>query len=116
MSFDDGRFRLWLREEMDARRMSQRMLGRLSGVNHSVISRILATDRSPSINTMVRLAAVFGADIPAYLVPLGVEPGPLHARIRNTLMDMGVDPAVIQEMLAVYRRNVLTSTRPSRAG
>ena len=49
-------FNLWLRRQMRERRMSQRQLAVLSGVNHSTISRLLNHDRQPSLETATKLA------------------------------------------------------------
>ena len=50
-----GDFAGWLREAMAARRVSQRMLGHISGVDHSTISRLLAGDREPTLGTALAL-------------------------------------------------------------
>lgn len=52
--------RRWLREEMLADGCSQRELALRSGVDHSAISRILAGDRAPRYDTVVRLANALG--------------------------------------------------------
>ena len=49
-------FNLWLRRQMRERRMSQRQLAVLSGVNHSTISRLIRQDRHPSLETATKLA------------------------------------------------------------
>jgi len=50
-------FNLWLRRQLRERRMSQRQLAALSGVDHSTISRLLMhEERSPSLATATRLA------------------------------------------------------------
>ncbi|MGQ0609235.1 MAG: helix-turn-helix domain-containing protein [Chloroflexota bacterium] len=49
-------FNLWLRRQMRERRMSQRQLAALSGVNHSTISRLIRQDRHPSLETATKLA------------------------------------------------------------
>ena len=49
-------FNLWLRRQMRERRMSQRQLAVLSGVNHSTVSRLLNHDRQPSLETATKLA------------------------------------------------------------
>jgi transcriptional regulator with XRE-family HTH domain len=48
-------FNVWLRRQMRERRMSQRQLAGLSGVDHSTISRLLAGGRSPSLDTAAKL-------------------------------------------------------------
>ena len=52
-------FNLWLRRQMRERRMSQRQLAALSGVNHSTISRLINGERVPSLATATRLARAF---------------------------------------------------------
>lgn len=49
-------FNLWLRRQLRERRMSQRQLAALSGVDHSTISRLLKNDRRPSLATATKLA------------------------------------------------------------
>jgi transcriptional regulator with XRE-family HTH domain len=48
-------FNTWLRRQIRERRMSQRQLGALSGVDHSTISRLLRGDRTPSLETATKL-------------------------------------------------------------
>ncbi len=49
-------FNLWLRRQMRERRMSQRQLAALSGVDHSTISRLINGERVPSLATATKLA------------------------------------------------------------
>jgi transcriptional regulator with XRE-family HTH domain len=49
-------FNLWLRRQMRERRMSQRQLAALAGVDHATISRLLRHDRVPSLATATKLA------------------------------------------------------------
>lgn len=53
-----GDFAGWLREAMAARGVSQRMLGHLSGIDHSTISRLVAGDRQPTLGTALALIRV----------------------------------------------------------
>jgi transcriptional regulator with XRE-family HTH domain len=53
-------FNLWLRRQLRERRMSQRQLAALSGVDHSTISRLLSEDRRPSLATATKLVAALG--------------------------------------------------------
>jgi transcriptional regulator with XRE-family HTH domain len=48
-------FNLWLRRQMRERRMSQRQLAALAGVDHSTVSRLLRHDRGPSLTTATKL-------------------------------------------------------------
>jgi transcriptional regulator with XRE-family HTH domain len=49
-------FNVWLRRQLRERRMSQRQLAFLSGVDHSTISRLLRGDRTPNLATATKLA------------------------------------------------------------
>lgn len=49
-------FNIWLRRQLRERRMTQRQLAALSGVDHSTISRLLSHGRSPSLTTATKLA------------------------------------------------------------
>jgi transcriptional regulator with XRE-family HTH domain len=65
-------FNLWLGRQMRMRRMSQRQLAALSGVDHSTISRLIRGDRMPSLGTATKLARGLrelrdDADTPQYL-------------------------------------------------
>jgi transcriptional regulator with XRE-family HTH domain len=48
-------FNIWLRRQMRERRLSQRQLASLSGVDHSTISRLITGGRSPSLETAAKL-------------------------------------------------------------
>ncbi len=48
-------FNLWLRRQLSSRRMSQRQLAALSGVDHTTISRLLREDRQPSLTTATKI-------------------------------------------------------------
>jgi transcriptional regulator with XRE-family HTH domain len=113
--FDSAHFRVWLANAMRRRRMSQRMLGERAGVDHSTISRLLRTGRTPSTETMVALATALGADLPGYLAPAPTQ-GPIDTRIRRALTDLGVEPAVTDEMLAVYRRSQMRRSESDLTG
>lgn len=54
-------FSEWLRSRLDERRISQRQLAARSGVHHSTISRLLREHRSPSHDTVVRIARALEA-------------------------------------------------------
>jgi transcriptional regulator with XRE-family HTH domain len=49
-------FNLWLRRQMRERRISQRQLAALAGVDHSTISRLLRESRGPSLMTATKIA------------------------------------------------------------
>lgn len=56
-------FNAWLRRQLRERRMSQRQLAQLAGIDHSTISRLL-NGRTPSLDTATRLAQALGAPFP----------------------------------------------------
>jgi transcriptional regulator with XRE-family HTH domain len=53
-------FNQWLQAQLRARRMTQRQLAQMSGVDHSTISRLMRGDRVPSLRTATRLAQGLG--------------------------------------------------------
>lgn len=57
-----GDFAGWLREAMAARRVSARMVGMRTGINHSTITRVLQGDRDPTLSTVVALLRFFGGE------------------------------------------------------
>ena len=58
----DGDFAGWLRDAMNSRRMSARMVGLRTGVNHSTITRLLYGYREPTLATTIALLRLFGED------------------------------------------------------
>ncbi len=63
MSMPNGSpFSEWLRIRLKARKMSQRQLAERSGIHHSTISRLVSGERSPTLDTVTKLADVLGAD------------------------------------------------------
>jgi transcriptional regulator with XRE-family HTH domain len=56
-----GDFAGWLRDAMKARRMSARMVGARSGIDHSTITRLLHGQRQPSLATAVALLRLLAA-------------------------------------------------------
>jgi hypothetical protein len=57
----DGDVAGWLREEMNARRMSARMVGLRAGINHSSVTKLLYGGRQPTLTTTVALVRLFAA-------------------------------------------------------
>jgi transcriptional regulator with XRE-family HTH domain len=55
-----GAFNQWLQVQLRARKLTQRQLAQLSGVDHSTISRLMRGDRVPSLRTATRLAQGLG--------------------------------------------------------
>lgn len=55
----DGDFTGWLRDAMNARGMSARMVGLQTGMNHSTITRLLSGDREPRFTTLIALLRLF---------------------------------------------------------
>jgi transcriptional regulator with XRE-family HTH domain len=56
----DGDFAGWLRDAMNARHMSARMVGLRTGINHSTITRLLYGYREPTLATTIALLRLFG--------------------------------------------------------
>lgn len=56
----DGDFAGWLRDAMQARRMSARMVGLRTGMNHSTITRLLYGYRQPTLSNTIVLLRFFG--------------------------------------------------------
>jgi transcriptional regulator with XRE-family HTH domain len=48
-------FSTWLRRQLRERRISQRQLAMLAGVNHSTVSRVVTGGRVPSLETATRI-------------------------------------------------------------
>jgi transcriptional regulator with XRE-family HTH domain len=101
-------FCVWLAQQMQARGISQRALAMRSGVNHSTISRLLATDRTPSLETAGRLAAALGVPLPAYFGG-SLEPAPPEV-VRQTLLGLGLNGTEVEMVVAAYRRRHLRIT------
>jgi transcriptional regulator with XRE-family HTH domain len=55
---DEEMFGSWLSRQLRIRRMSQRQLATRSGVDHSTISRLIRSDRQPSLATASRISRV----------------------------------------------------------
>jgi transcriptional regulator with XRE-family HTH domain len=49
-------FNVWLRRQLRERRISQRQLAHMSGVDHSTISRLIGGARTPSLETATKIA------------------------------------------------------------
>lgn len=58
----DGDFAGWLRDAMTARRMSARMVGLRTGMNHSTVTRLLYGYRQPTLTNTILLLRLFGED------------------------------------------------------
>ena len=58
----DGDFAGWLRDAMNARRMSARMVGLRTGMNHSTVTRLLYGYRQPTLTNTILLLRLFGDD------------------------------------------------------
>ena len=78
----DLTFAAWLTHELQERGLSRRELGRLAGVHHSTLSRVLVGARTPNFATVQRICAVVGSP-PARVVvgTLGWRPGGLAANL-----------------------------------
>lgn len=58
----NGDFAGWLRDAMAARRLSARVVGMRTGINHSTITRLLQGGRDPSLTTLVTLLRLFASE------------------------------------------------------
>jgi transcriptional regulator with XRE-family HTH domain len=106
-----GPFVEWVRNQLRARRMSQRHLARKSGVHHTTLSRLMRGDRVPSLGTATKLAdslRALGDDTPR---PYDLVTFPTHpiARVEYALRsdDLFGEPEVRRVMeyyLAVRMR------------
>jgi transcriptional regulator with XRE-family HTH domain len=56
-----GDFSGWLRDAMTERGLTTRMLARRTEISHSTISRLMRSDRQPSLPTAIALVRVLGA-------------------------------------------------------
>jgi transcriptional regulator with XRE-family HTH domain len=99
-------FNLWLRRQLRERRMSQRQLAHLSGVNHSTISRLLAGDRIPSLETATKLARALrvpNEDIAAELGFVTGRPAMPMQRVEAALRgDEGLDESDVRVLMEAY--------------
>jgi transcriptional regulator with XRE-family HTH domain len=99
-------FNLWLRRQLRARRMSQRQLAYLSGVNHSTISRLLASDRTPSLDTAAKLARALRVPTEDIGADLGFEarrPALPISRVEAALRgDSDLDDTDVRELMEEY--------------
>lgn len=65
-------FREWLARKIKTRGLSHTQLALLSGVDRSTVGRLLAGDRSPSLDTAVRLVGALDDEaLPTVLARLG---------------------------------------------
>lgn len=53
-------FNRWLKEQLRARKLTQRQLAQKSGVDHSTVSRLVRGERVPSLRTAALLAGGLG--------------------------------------------------------
>jgi transcriptional regulator with XRE-family HTH domain len=107
---EEADFNMWLRARLKARRMSQRQLAHLSGVDHSTISRLLAGDRSPSLTTAVKLARALRdfEVLPEMVQASRPQPGPVSdptAGVEYALRsDALLSDAQVRRVMEVYLR------------
>lgn len=60
----ESRFADWARARMKARRLSQRHVARQAGIDHSAVSRIIASGQDPKWTTAAALYDTLGGDCP----------------------------------------------------
>jgi len=97
-------FREWLARKIAMRGLSHAQLALHSGVDRSTVGRILAGDRSPSLDTAVRLVgAIDDAALPAVFTRFARQ-GDHHNRIARALRE---DPQLSEDaasrLLRCYR-------------
>ena len=107
-------FAEWLQTQLRARRMSQRLLADRSGVDHSTISRLMRSERVPSLRTATKLARILGPLPPdSGVVPhlALMEHGPAHplARVERALRS---DDLLGEEQVRQVMRLYLAVRRP----
>jgi transcriptional regulator with XRE-family HTH domain len=101
-------FNVWLRRQMRERRMSQRQLALLSGVDHSTISRLVSGERVPSLATATRLARALGrvdddGDAFAYFARLPEETVFPTTRVEMALRgDDEIDDDDVRSLMSAY--------------
>lgn len=112
-------FRLWLRQEMRGRRLSQEQLAQRSGVHRSTISRILAGRRVPKLETAVRLArslgALDGADLSGKLRSVTPEQVDAIALVERALRaDERLGDSHVRRVMRIYLQLRTVPSPPSR--
>jgi hypothetical protein len=55
----EGDFRGWLRDSMNAKHLSPRMVGRKSGLDPTAVARLLYGGRQPTLMTLMALIDLF---------------------------------------------------------
>jgi transcriptional regulator with XRE-family HTH domain len=125
-------FNLWLRRQMRERRISQRQLAALAGIDHSTISRLLGSDRQPSLTTATKLTGALrqvqgeqaGPDTADYFERTPEETVFPARRVELALRaDELLDAEQVRRLMNIYlnarRRHQALGTSPSapsRAG
>jgi transcriptional regulator with XRE-family HTH domain len=103
-------FGVWLDNQLNIKKMTQRQLAEFSGVDHSTISRLMHGDRVPSLKTAQKLAiglreSSFGVAVTETNPVAGVE----HAlRADKSLSESDVR-AIMSGYLGVRARNTVQS-------
>lgn len=83
---------VWLTEELEKRRWSQRELSRQSGISYPLISQVLAGDVPPSADFCIKIS-----------LPLGVAPE-MVLRLAGILPDLPAsEDATLQELIELAR-------------
>jgi transcriptional regulator with XRE-family HTH domain len=116
-------FNLWLRRQMRERRMSQRRLAMLSGVNHSTISRLIQNGRTPSLQTASKLAHALrmqwtDEQVASYFDLLDERPVTPMQRVEAALRgDEGLSDEDVRMLMSVYlkRRTIPGAGGPEAA-
>jgi len=93
--------RAWLHDGMHTRRLTQRGLARVAGIDHSTISRLLRGDRSAKHRTVVALRVVLG---PEPTAPRDSRPDPAEMLQRALRSDPRLTDEQIRRIIEFYWR------------
>ena len=98
----DEPFATWLARELATRKLSKRGVAALCGVDHSTISRLLAGNRQPSLDTVRRIVAGLnaGAPMPTLAVNPGNDPSTRISRALHS--DPVLTTADVHELMVAY--------------
>ncbi len=98
-------FSEWLRTQLKARRMSQRLLAERSGVDHSTISRIVSGERTPRLDTAAKLTRELGGVAERDRISTGAPPPGSHptARVEEALRaDALLSESQVRQVMEYY--------------
>ena len=114
-------FNVWLRRQLRERRMSQRRLAMLAGLNHSAISRLVNGHASPTLDTATKLVRALRMDwsddqIATYFDLLPERTLLPTQRVESALRGDGtLGDSEVSEIMQHYLSLRAMRKRPSRA-